>query len=122
MPHDTQQCLPVDIICIKLACCKVENYLQTSVFTFFERTGMNAIKKSRRLIEANPATDTAKTLARLVRALESDEKFELGDLYKLDYESFALAIEVLREWRLDRYYMGKAKLLDISVQMASFPE
>ena len=103
MPHDTQQCLPVDIICIKLACCKVENYLQTSVFTFFERTGMNAIKKSRRLIEANPATDTAKTLARLVRALESDEKFELGDLYKLDYESFALAIDVLKEWRLDRY-------------------
>ena len=83
---------------------------------------MNAIKKSRRLIEANPATDTAKTLARLVRALESDEKFELGDLYKLDYESFALAIDVLKEWRLDRYYMGKAKLLDISVQLAGFPE
>ena len=83
---------------------------------------MNAIKKSRRLIEADPATDTAKTLAGLVRALESDEKFELGDLYKLDYESFALAIDVLNEWRLDRYCMGKAKLLDISVKMAGFPE
>jgi hypothetical protein len=83
---------------------------------------MNAIKKTRRLIEADPATDTAKTLARLVRALESEEKFALGDLYKLDYESFALAIDVLKEWRLDRYYLGKAKLLDISVQMATFPE
>jgi hypothetical protein len=83
---------------------------------------MNAIKKTRKLIEANPATETAKTLARLVRALESEEKFELGDLYKLNYESFALAIDVLKEWRLDRYYMGKAKLLDISVQMASLPE
>jgi hypothetical protein len=83
---------------------------------------MNAIKKTRRVIESNPATDTARTLARLVRALESDEKFDLGDLYKLDYESFALAIDVLKEWRLDRYYLGKAKLLDISVQMASFPE
>ena len=101
---------------------KQEKGLQTLVFSFSERTGMNAIKKSRRLIEANPATDTAKTLARLVRALESDEKFELGDLYRLDYESFALAIDVLKEWRLDRYYMGKAKLLDISVQMAGFPE
>ena len=49
---------------------QVETYLQASVFTFFESSGMNAIKKSRRLIEANPATDTAKTLARLVRALE----------------------------------------------------
>jgi hypothetical protein len=82
---------------------------------------MNAIKKTRKLIEADPATDTAKTLARLVRALESEEKFALGDLYKLDYESFVLALDVLKEWRLDRYYMGKAKLLDISVQMASFP-
>ena len=83
---------------------------------------MNAIKKTRKLIETNPATDTAKTLARLVRALESDEKFALGDLYKLDFESFALAIDVLKEWRLDRYYMGKAKLLDISVQMANLTE
>ena len=101
--------------------CKPDKRLQTFVFSFFERTGMNAIKKFRRLIEANPDTETAKTFARLVRALESDERFELGDLYKLDYESFALAIDVLKEWRLDRYYMGKAKLLDISVQMASFP-
>jgi hypothetical protein len=82
---------------------------------------MNAIKKTRKLIEANPATETARTLARLVRALESEEAFALGDLYKLDYERFALAIDVLKEWRLDRYYMGKAKLLDISVQMANLP-
>jgi hypothetical protein len=92
------------------------------MYSIFERPGMNAIKKTRKLIETNPATDTARTLARLVRALESDEKFELGDLYRLDYENFALAIDVLKEWRLDRYYMGKAKLLDISVQMASFPD
>lgn len=83
---------------------------------------MNAIKKARKFIENQPLTDAARTLARLVRALESDEQFPLGDLYLLDFENFALAIDVLREWRLDRYYMGKAKLLDISVQMASFPE
>ena len=78
---------------------------------------MNAIKKTRRLIEAEPASPSARTLARLVRALESDEKFELGDLYELDYDNFNLAIEMLREWRLDRYYMGKAKLHDLSVYL-----
>jgi hypothetical protein len=78
---------------------------------------MNAIKKTRRLITAQPESQAAKTLAALVRALESDEKFELGDLYELDYDSFDLAIDVLREWRLDRYYMGKAKLLDLSVHL-----
>ena len=79
---------------------------------------MNAIKKTRRLIEAEPSSSSAMTLARLVRALESEEKFELGNLYELDYDNFNLAIEILKEWRLDRYYMGKAKLHDLSVYLA----
>jgi hypothetical protein len=78
---------------------------------------MNAIKKARRLIAKDPQTAEAATLARLVRALESDERFELGDLYRLEYDSFDLAIDILKEWRLDRYYMGKAKLHDLAVQV-----
>ena len=80
---------------------------------------MNEIKKARRLIEANPHTDAAKTLAALVRALESEEKFDLGTLYKLNYDNFNLAIDILKEWRLDRYFSGKAKLHDLSVQVAA---
>ena len=79
---------------------------------------MNAIKKVRRLIESDPSTRTAATLARLVRALESAEKFELTDLYDLDFDSFNLAIDILKEWRLDRYYMSKAKLHDTAVYVA----
>ena len=79
---------------------------------------MNQIKKARRLIEADPASEASKTLARLVRALESEESFNLGDLYKLNYEHFNLAIDVMKEWRLDRYFSGKAKLHDLSVQVA----
>ena len=78
---------------------------------------MNAIKKTRKLIESHPTSESAQTLARLVRALESDEKFELASLYKLGYDEFNIAIDVLKEWRLDRYYMGKAKLHDLSVQL-----
>lgn len=78
---------------------------------------MNAIKKARQFIEADSLSDSAKTLARLVRALESDEKFELGELYKLDYDQFQLGIDILKEWRLDRYYMGKAQLHALSVQL-----
>jgi hypothetical protein len=54
-------------------------------------------------IEANPHLDSAKTLDCLVRALESEDKFEFGELYKLGYEQFNLGIDVLKEWRLDRY-------------------
>ena len=80
---------------------------------------MTEIKKARKLIETNPHSGAAKTLANLVRALESKEKFELADLYDLSYEDFDIAIGILKEWRLDRYYSGKAKLHDLSVQMAS---
>ncbi len=79
---------------------------------------MNEIKKARRLIETNPESSAAKTLANLVRALESDEKFALADLYDLSYDDFDIAIGILKEWRLDRYYSGKAKLHDLSVQVA----
>lgn len=78
---------------------------------------MNAIKKARRLIAADPYTLAATTLARLVRALESDEQFELSDLYKLDYDRFELALDILKEWRLDRYYLGKVRLHDLAVQL-----
>ena len=80
---------------------------------------MNEIKKARRLIEANPHSDAAKTLASLVRALESEEKFDLTAMYKLNYDNFHLAINILKEWRIDRYYSGKAKLHDLSVQVAT---
>ena len=78
---------------------------------------MNSIKKARKLIEAKPGSDAAKTLASLVRALESNEKFDLSQMYKLDYDSFEICIEVLKDWRLERYYLGKIRLHDLSVQM-----
>ena len=79
---------------------------------------MNEIKKARKRIETNPQSSAAKTLASLVRALESEEKFELTALYKLSYDDFDIAMGILKEWRLDRYYSGKAKLHDLSVQVS----
>ena len=80
---------------------------------------MNEIKKARKLIKTDPLSDAAIILTRLVRALESDEHFDVGDLYRLSFDNFNLAIDILREWRLDRYYSGKAKLHDLSVQVGA---
>jgi hypothetical protein len=79
---------------------------------------MNAIKRARRYIEQNPAEASAQILSRLVLALETEHGFELSELYELDLAQFDLAIEILKEWRLDRYYAGKAKLFDISLQLS----
>lgn len=64
---------------------------------------MNAIKTARKLIAAEPKSDTVKTLARLVLSLESEAAFDITSLYALDLKAFELAIEILKEWRIDRY-------------------
>lgn len=78
---------------------------------------MRALKKARKLIEKFPASPAAVTLSSLVVALESETPFALAELYKLDYDDFQLALELLSEWRLDRYYTSKLRLLDVSVQV-----
>lgn len=83
---------------------------------------MRAIKKARRLIEAQPDNATAIVLSRLVVALESETPFELSSLYEMDYKSFELALQVIAEWRLDRYYSGKARLLGASVQLTAIQD
>ncbi|MEJ8852525.1 hypothetical protein [Variovorax rhizosphaerae] len=78
---------------------------------------MNAIKLARRKIAADPTSESCRTLAKLVLALESDQDFKIADLYTLDMKSFELALAILSEWRLDRYIQGKAKLFDMSHQV-----
>ena len=72
---------------------------------------MRAVKKIKRIIEKNPQDQTS-----LITSLAEEVDFSLKDLYLLDANEFQLAMEVLQEWRLDRYYMGKAKLFDVAQQ------
>lgn len=76
---------------------------------------MRAIKKSRRLILNQPQSLAAQTLSRLILSLENETDFSISDLYQLDLKEFDLAINLLEEWRLDRFYEGKAKLFDVSM-------
>ncbi len=76
---------------------------------------MNAIKEVSRLIASNPMAEWSQTLRDLVIALESDQPYKLERLYALDMPTFELAMRIIEEWRLDRYYAKKGKLLDLSV-------
>lgn len=78
---------------------------------------MKPLKQARRLIAAEPSSAAARTLAALVLALEQDGQFDLSSLYLLDLEHFELALEVLRDWRLDRFMVGKARLLDMAMHL-----
>lgn len=76
---------------------------------------MLAIKKARKLIEKSPESSTSRTLSSLIIALETEQDFPLKTLYQLNLDDFDLAMTVLKEWRLDRYYMSKVRLMDASL-------
>ena len=77
---------------------------------------MRAIKKARKLIESDPSTAAAKAMTALILALETDTDFKLKQLYDLQMKDFELMIEVMKDWRLDRYYEGKAKAISTAMQ------
>jgi hypothetical protein len=80
---------------------------------------MRAIHEARNFIERNPSDPSSKTLSNLVKALESEAEFPITHIYQLDLVRFNLALEIVREWRLDRYFAGKAKLFDTAKHMNS---
>ena len=79
---------------------------------------MNAIKEVRKFILRNPGAPSSQVLARLAAALAEEREFQLGDLYELDREAFDLAIELMKDWRLDRYYAARIKLFDVVLNEA----
>jgi hypothetical protein len=79
---------------------------------------MHAIKEARHLIEKAPLDESAKILASLVLSLETEVNFAISDIYKLNRDDFDLALRILKEWRLERYYVGKARLFDTAVHVA----
>jgi hypothetical protein len=76
---------------------------------------MNAIKKAREFVLANPRTEATEIFTRLAVELERAGMFRVSDLYKLDYDQFELALELIKDWRLDRYYTSKLILLDLAL-------
>ena len=70
---------------------------------------MQAIKKARKIIEKDISKPFAQLLSKLIAALESEENFQLRQLYELNPSEFDLVIEILKEWRIDRHYMSKSK-------------
>ncbi len=76
---------------------------------------MRALKKARQRIEQDPDSPSSMLLARLVLALEGQGTFEVKELYTLDFGDFDLALQLLNEWRLDRHFSAKFRLMDLAV-------
>jgi hypothetical protein len=73
---------------------------------------MNNIKKVAKYIATKADSDDAKALMALAVALETNAPYQLHSLYELNRESFKLALGLIDDWRLDRHYLSKLRLLD----------
>jgi len=73
---------------------------------------MFAIHKLEQYLNTTASPAAARELTRLVKALDHEEEFHLSNLYEIDLEAFELAVEVLRDWRIDRYYAERIDYSD----------
>lgn len=78
---------------------------------------MFAIKQARKFIEAHPCDPQVAILVDLVLALQNEQAFPISSLFEMDIRNFDLALDIVKEWRLDRYYAKKERLLEVVRQV-----
>ena len=71
---------------------------------------MDILHRVIRRIHTNPGHPTSSTFRSLIKSLDAGEQFDINELYQLNYSDFALAMELMKQWRLDsfRYERGWA--------------
>jgi len=69
---------------------------------------MFAMQKLKDYVRSSATPVAARELSRLLDALKEEKEYPLSSLYEIDYEAFEVAVEALRDWRIDRYYAGPA--------------
>lgn len=72
---------------------------------------MFAIQRLQDYLQSSASPAAARELNRLLDALRQEKEFPLSSLYEIDYEAFELAMEALRDWRIDRYYAGPSAVV-----------
>ena len=71
---------------------------------------MNNLKKLEKRILKTPDDLASQVFRELVKALDQKEYFNLTAIYDLDYDDFQLVLDVLKDWRLDRYTKTRKRL------------
>ena len=71
---------------------------------------MNNLKKIEKRILKNPDDPASQVFRELIKALDQKENFNLATIYELDYDDFNLTLDVLKDWRLDRYAKTRKRL------------
>jgi hypothetical protein len=75
---------------------------------------MGILKKlEKRLLSGHKEDPAYLVLMRLAKSLCQNENFKLSEIYELSYDDFELALNIMKDWRLDRYTKTKERLREI---------
>ncbi|GAO37584.1 hypothetical protein SCT_3020 [Sulfuricella sp. T08] len=75
---------------------------------------MRNLKKLEKRLLGMHKDDPAKlVLIRLVKSLCLKEDFNLSEIYELSYDDFELALDIMKDWRLDCYSKTRERILEI---------
>jgi hypothetical protein len=74
---------------------------------------MNVLKRLEKHLKQGQGDGANPVFERLIRSLCLNSSFNLAELYELNYDDFELALEVLKNWRLDRYTKTKDRLKEM---------
>ena len=66
---------------------------------------MRAIERARWLLSRDPHGPSVRVLQKLLHALETGVDFNIAELAILPHDRYQLAVDVLRDWRKDRYHL-----------------
>jgi hypothetical protein len=72
---------------------------------------MDALHEAIKKIHSRPEDASSSTLCELIRSLDSGERFDLNRLYQLNYSDFSLAMNMMKQWRLDSYCYERGTLM-----------
>lgn len=72
---------------------------------------MFAIRKLEEYVRYSASPVASRELNRLLDALREEREFPLSSLYQIDYEAFELAMQAMRDWRIDRYYARRETIV-----------
>ena len=66
---------------------------------------MRTIERARWLLSRDPHGPSVRVLQKLLHALETGGDFNIAELSILPHDRYQLAVDVLRDWRKDRYHL-----------------
>lgn len=80
---------------------------------------LNSVHRAKEKATGQIDSPSAQIFSSLIKSLEQSENFPLSNLYILDHDDFDLAVNVIKDWRLARYYMGNDKPFHESLSPSS---